>query len=244
MKIIKWLVITIIALAIIIFITLKFLSESKPDSRPGESADKLAMEVMKALNKSAFDTIPYLSWSFAGRRDYFWDKTNSQAIISWGENKVIMDLDNKTGLAYSKELLLNGDEKQKLIEKAWSNWCNDSFWMIAPFKMMDPGTIRSIVNEEDQKGLLVEYQSGGVTPGDSYLWLLDDNNIPSGYKMWTQILPVKGAYSSWEDWKNFDGALLSTMHKSSAFDLEMKNVKSGNDWKEFGFDSDPFMVLK
>ena len=243
MKFLKWLVIGIIIVAVGIFAALKFFSEEKPISKPGKEADRLAMEVMSALNKPAFDTISYLSWSFGGRRNYFWDKKANRAVVEWKNNKVLLELDEVSGLSYTDGKIVEGEEGKKLLDKAWSNWCNDSFWMIAPFKLMDPGTVRSIVDENGDKGLLVEYSSGGVTPGDSYLWILDENNIPTGYKMWTSILPVKGAYASWENWQEFDGAMLSTLHKLSKLDLEMKDVKTGSSYREFGFETDPFKPL-
>jgi hypothetical protein len=240
MKVLKWFVIGILLTAILIFAGIKFFSEEKPTSNPGKEADELAQLVMSTLNKTAFDTIPYLKWSFAGRRDYFWDKKANRAVVSWGENRVLLNLDEISGNVYKDDMKVEGDSKTELIEKAWSYWCNDSFWMIAPFKLMDPGTVRSIVQENGEKGLLVEYTSGGVTPGDSYLWILNEQNIPTGYKMWTSILPVKGAYSSWENWQSFDGAMLSTMHKLSKVNLEMKDVQSGSSYTDFGFESDPF----
>jgi hypothetical protein len=49
----------------------------------------------------------------------------------------------------------------------------------------DEGTTRSLVKNEDKtNGLLVSYASGGVTPGDAYLWKLDANGLPQSYKMW------------------------------------------------------------
>jgi len=84
-----------------------------------------------------------------------------------------------------------------------------------------------------------KHTSGGVTPGDGYLWLLDDNNLPTGYKMWTSIIPVKGMYASWENWKEYEGAKYSTLHKMG-MGLEMKDFLASNDLTDFGYDNDPF----
>jgi len=243
MKFLKFILIFLVIIAILGFIAIKVISEEKPTGKVGTEANTMAHTMLKALNKEAFDSIPYLSFEFfRGGHKYLWDKLNEKVIIEWGENKVIMDLNSISGLSFVNGKKQEGKAHQALIDKAWSYWCNDSFWMIAPFKVFDPGTKRSIVNiEEGAHGLMIEYSSGGVTPGDSYLWILDENHIPTGWKMWTKILPVKGAYNSWEGWQSLEGAQLSMTHSFFGKNVSMKNVKVGHSFEEFGFKTDPFV---
>ena len=98
--------------------------------------------------------------------------------------------------------------------------------------------------EEGTHGLMIEYKSGGVTPGDSYLWILDDSYQPTGYKMWTQILPVQGMYVDWNDWRDFMGAQLCISHTMVGNKVSMQNVKAGNTLAEIGVNENPFTVLK
>jgi hypothetical protein len=75
----------------------------------------------------------------------------------------------------------------------------------------------------------VTYTSGGSTPGDSYLWLLDNNFKPKAFKMWTSILPIDGIESSWTDWITTEsGAQLPTFHKFLVFGLEITDIKGYN----------------
>lgn len=242
MKILKYLFIGLILLAIGLFIFIKVISEQKPIGEPGTDANRLAHKVEKALGKQAFDTLNYLSFEFfRGGHKYLWDKKNEKAIIEWGDNKVLMDLKSLASKCYIKGELQEEESHQKLKDKAWSLWCNDSFWMIAPFKLFDPGTKRKIIElEEGGQGLMIEYASGGVTPGDSYLWMLDENHVPTGWKMWTRILPVQGMYTSWEGWQDYNGIKLSTKHSLAGTMVEMKNVKVGQSYKDLGYTSDPF----
>lgn len=242
MKFLKILLGLIVILLIIGFIAIKFFSESEPQGQAGSEADQLAQTIMDNLNKDAFDSIPYLQWEFfrPGQK-YFWDKKNNNAIIEWGDNKVIFDLDTYEADCFINNQPAPTDDIEGLKSKAWSNWCNDSFWMIAPYKLFDPGTKREIVDLEDgNKGLKVTYGTGGVTPGDVYLWELDKNNRPTGWKMWTSIIPVKGLYTSWEGWEDHMGAILSTKHSMGGKEMSMSGVKAGNNWSDFGFTSDPF----
>jgi len=73
---------------------------------------------------------------------------------------------------------------------------------VAPYKIFDPGTERRIVNYKNKEALLITYtRSGGTTPGDSYLWILNEKFLPTSYKMWTRIIPIGGVSATWSDWK-------------------------------------------
>ena len=122
------------------------------------------------------------------------------------------------------------DEKEKLVDKALKNFNNDSFWLVAPYKVFDSGTERSIVTLEDgTEALLVTYTSGGTTPGDSYLWLLNENAFPRAFKMWVKIIPVGGLEASWDDWViTQSGAFLPKSHTLGPVNLSMGNVKAYN----------------
>jgi hypothetical protein len=223
------------------------LSEKLPETTPTESADVLAQDVMMKLGKEGWDTTKFLKWTFRTDNSYFWNKEQNLAIIEWGEMKVYMNLDSVDGIAYKNDQLVPKEETKHCINKAWEYWCNDSFWLMAPFKMNDPGTVRSIVEnvEIGEKGLMVAYESGGVTPGDTYLWLLDKNNRPLGFKIWVEILPVKGLFASWENWQSFDpGFELATHHKISFLDFDIKGIQTGNSFRDFGYEMDPFVDLK
>lgn len=242
MKFIKYLLILLLSLVVIGFIAIKAFSVEEPKGTKGSAADKLALHVMHRLNKPAFDTLPYLQWEFfrAGQK-YFWDKKQNKAIIEWGTNKVVMDLDSQEATSFVSGTQQSGSEHDKLKAKAWSNWCNDSFWLIAPFKMMDPGTSREIIElEGGRQGIKVTYGGGGVTPGDTYLWELDKNLRPTGWKMWTSIIPVKGIYSKWSGWVEQAGIQFSTEHTIFGKEVVMKNVKAGRSIADFGYSADPF----
>jgi hypothetical protein len=238
-KLLKWAVIGLTTLIAIGTIGVLILSQEKPAGSNSKEADILAQKMLTALNKEAFDTIKYLQWTFADRHTYLWDKSKNMVIISIKNTEILLDLDAVKGK------ILKGDlsNKDKLVEKAWSNWCNDSFWILAPFKVFDPGTERYIVNDDGKEGLEIKYTSGGVTPGDSYVWFLDDNYIPTGYKMWVKIIPVGGTYASWEDWITLpSGAKIAQLRKMKVFDLVISNIKEGTSFSDFGFSEDPFQL--
>ena len=114
------------------------------------------------------------------------------------------------------------------IHKAETLFNNDTFWLVAPYKVFDKGTERRLVTTKDDKeALLVTYTSGGSTPGDSYLWHLDENNRPTRFQMWVDILPINGLEASWDNWITTDtGAQLPTFHKLLVMGLEIDDIKT------------------
>jgi len=244
-KILKWLFIIIVILILGIWIATKVMSESRPDERPNSNPELLSSQMMTALNKPAWDSLKFLKWEFMMGHKYVWDKQDNLAQISWGDNRVLIDLDQVDGEAYKDGEVMSGDDKQSMIQEAWGYWCNDSFWMFAPFKIYDKGTTRKVVNtDSEHKGLMITYDSGGVTPGDSYLWLLGDDYIPDAYKMWT-FIPVKGIEMSWENWKTLKGGCkVALSHKSKFMSFDMKGVAEGFSLSDLGYEEDLFAALK
>ena len=213
-KILKWSGIILLALVVLLFTSVFLASEKMPKGVPGPEADQCAQDMLKAINKPAWDSTAYVQWTFKGMHDFIWDKQRHLAKVNWKDFEVLLDIDKIGGVARKDGVLLSADKSKKIIRKAWEFWCNDSFWLNAPAKVFDPGTTRSLVDLKDgREGLMVTYSSGGVTPGDSYVWILDENDLPSSYKMWVKIIPVGGVEFTWERWQELStGAMISTWH--------------------------------
>lgn len=219
-------------------------NESLPESTPSAEADALAQKMLERLNKPAWDTLNYASWSFMDQHHYIWDKKDNNAVVSWGDNRVVLDLDEVDGQVFvGNDEIQDADVKSKLISEAWNYWCNDSFWFCAPYKVFDKGTERSIVaTDEGKDALMISYKGGGVTPGDSYLWQLDDTGMPTGYKMWVKILPLGGIKAVWSDWQTLEGGAMIAQNHSIAnmMNVKLTNIKGGDSYTDLDLSADPF----
>lgn len=92
---------------------------------------------------------------------------------------------------------------------------------------------------------MITYGSGGVTPGDSYLWHLDAHHIPTSYQMWVEIIPVGGIEATWDNWiKTATGAFISTSHSIAGTPLELTNVKTAQTLSELNLEENLFKGLK
>ena len=207
-------------------------NETLPEGKSGEQADAVALKMLKAVNYEAYKNTRYFEWSFAGGAHlYKWDKENGKVKVQFDDYTVDLNLNDKASSIVSKENeTLSAKESRDVYRTAWNYFNNDSFWLVAPFKIFDRGTTRSIVNFEDgSDGLLVTYSSGGTTPGDSYLWKLQPNGFPESYQMWVDIIPIGGVEATWEDWQIMEsGVFLPTSHKIGPMTLFMGEVRAYN----------------
>lgn len=204
-------------------------NKSIPEGQQGEEAEALADKMLAALNAPGWDTTRYVNWGFAERHTYKWDRKTDSVVVSWNDTEVRLHTKSISGSATRKGKRLSGEELNELIQEAWSYFCNDSFWLIGPFKVRDPGTTRALVkNEQEGDQLLVTYTGGGVTPGDSYLWSFNPDGTPKAYQMWVSIIPIGGIEATWEDYTTLPtGAKLAQLHDLGILTLKMTGVSGG-----------------
>jgi hypothetical protein len=242
MKVLKWIGIVVGALIAIGIVAVLILSEPLPEGEKGAAADALARRVEQAINKSAWDSTRYVQWTFSGLHDYTWDKEQHLVNVRWGDTRVLLNPNELTGEVWEDGERVTGEDAAKKVQQAWSFFANDSFWLNAPAKVFDPGTERTLVQQEDgSEALLISYTSGGVTPGDSYLWLLDENDLPYAWKMWVKIVPIKGIETSWEGWTTLEGgAKIATQHELGPVPIQITNLAAGQRLSDLGLGEDEF----
>jgi len=243
--VLKWMGIILGVLLLLGLLAGWILHEPRPAGQRGPAADDLARKMLAAVRVEAWDTTAFVGWTFAGRHHYLWDKERHFCRVRWGDMEVLLDLNTITGVASQAGRQLNGEAATDAVQQAWAFFANDSFWLNAVVKAFDPGTTRSIVPLEDgSQGLMVHYASGGVTPGDSYLWILDADGRPLAWKMWVQVLPIGGLSTTWEGWTTLStGALVATMHSNALFTLKISDVQGAATAAGFGLPDDPFTTL-
>jgi len=73
MKIIKWIIITLIVLGLIGYVTYLVIDEDLPQGEKGAKAEQLADKMLSAVNESAWHEIAIVKWDFAGKHHLVWD---------------------------------------------------------------------------------------------------------------------------------------------------------------------------
>ena len=182
------------------------------------------------MNHQAYKELDYIAWTFSriGELDLISGikiKDVARCVDSISVNLNIKALE-KSSVKVNDSIYM-GEMKDDFIRAAEAKFNNDTFWLVAPYKLFDAGVERRLVKQDNgEDALLVTYKSGGTTPGDSYLWLLDKYHRPRAFQMWASILPIGGIEASWEQWeKTAQGAYFPRLHRLSVLDLEIIGLK-------------------
>lgn len=232
------------AVVILALVGCSAVSPPRPVGVPGPAADALANAMLERIDIKAWENTRAVTWNFGGRRTHLWDRERMYDLYKKEDREVLLRINDKTGIARDKGQPLAGVELDKALNEAWEAWVNDSFWLNAPSKCFDEGTERSIVHDDEGDHLLVAYSSGGVTPGDAYLWDIKDG-LPVHWKMWTKILPVGGVNTTWENWEKLStGAWIATKHEFTARSLPITELRGTASLAELAPGPDPFAALE
>ena len=206
------------------------LDRPLPEGVEGAKAEALTDKVLTFVNADAWAETNVVTFSYFNKHHIVWDKTRQYAEVKWGNVRVLLNLQTREGMVWKKDQPLSGEDAEGYLQSAWEYWCNDAFWFNPLVKLRDAGTKRQYVAlEGPQDGLLVTYTSGGVTPGDSYLWYINPDGEPTHWRMWVNILPIGGIQTSWEGWKKLHtGALVSQRHANGLMSFGLANVRSAD----------------
>jgi hypothetical protein len=207
-KILKVFIVIIITIMAAMFLGIYIIQEPLPEGTSGIEAEATADEMLKALNVQAYRALEEVSWTFRRQHHYVWNKKDNHVKVRWDNNEVHLDL------ADQNHEVISGEDTRENIDKALAFFYNDSFWLFAPYKVRDNGTERKYVALESGHGLLVTYKCGGVTPGDSYLWILDSNYRPVAWRIWTSNVPLDGLRFEWKEWNQYNGVWIASSHKA------------------------------
>lgn len=229
---------------LIISLALLAASCSNPNASsdlPPETAEEVAYAIEKAIHKQDWDQTKWIHWVFPGPRKHLWDRERNFSEVKWDNYRAVINVSTQTGKVFKDNQLMEGPLKDSLMQKAWSAFINDAFWLNAPAKLFDDGTKRSLVEREGKTYLKVEYPTGGVTPGDYYIWHYDENYLPTAWEMYVSVISTPGVLSTWENWITLEsGALIAINHLRGDRMMEITEVESGNSYKDFGREEDPF----
>ena len=226
-RILKIIGIVLVGLVAALAALFAIYNEDLPEGGQPQAADALANKMLQAVNHEAYKNTEVIEWSFVGQHHYKWFKQQNRVDVKWDNILVHLNLQHPdSSIVLKNDIQVTDESRSTLIQNAVDFFNNDSFWLVAPHKVFDPGTGRKIVQlENGEQGLLVSYTSGGSTPGDSYLWMLDENGLPIAFKIWASVIPLGGLEATWENWTKAEtGALFPASHKMLFLTIAMDDV--------------------
>jgi hypothetical protein len=216
------------------------------------ASDKKAVEiadlVMKSLGgKKRWDDLVGLRWTFGASvgdtirssRRHSWNRMTGWHRVE-GKTRTgqpfcfIHQVGTDKGMAWMDGVAIEGDSLQKLLKRAQSLWTNDTYWMLMPYKLRDPGVTLKYDGESKEGAVLYDkialsFENVGETPGDHYWVYVNRSN--HRIEKWEMVLqsdqPPPRMYT-WEGWEQHDGLWFPTAHrqdKTNVFTNAVETVK-------------------
>jgi hypothetical protein len=207
---------------------------------PHGQADPLAADIAKQLTdamggQAAWEQLPYLRFDFVvvsegqerARFRHWWDKKRGRARVEGPDDKgqtvaAVFSLADRRGISFTGGMPdADSASITNHIQNGYERWVNDTYWLVMPFKLRDPGThlkhVRTETGNAGQTYDVVElsFSPGvGLTPEDRY-WLYV-NRATHLVDRWEFVLtgrqpPPQGA--SWESWTSVGPLRLSLLRR-------------------------------
>ncbi|HSR70408.1 MAG TPA: hypothetical protein VLU25_20935 [Acidobacteriota bacterium] len=220
--------------AISLFLMLLLAALSAPAAFGQEDAEKdpaaLADKLMEALGgQEAWNNARYIRFNFFGNRLHYWDKWTGRHRVqgktrSGDEFVVLHNINTREGEAWVNGEKQEGEEAQDWLERAYGMWVNDTYWLVMPYKLKDPGVHLAYAGQEEVDGttydkVLLTFESGvGLTSGDRYwAYLNPDTGLMD---RWAYILESnqdedpEATVWNWTDWQSYGGIMLAGRRSS------------------------------
>ncbi|HNE18257.1 MAG TPA: hypothetical protein PKM44_00070 [Turneriella sp.] len=168
-----------------------FLSacSSLPKGTPGPRAEELAQKMLAGADVDKWQATAAVSFTFRGGDKIFWDRKRKLTEVIIKKKLVQFSEVSGKSVCFEEERRVT-DDCADMTETAIKRFYNHTFWLNPAFHISSPGTERALVGDNQ---LLVSFKSGGSTPGDSYLFTLDEEGKIAEMRMWVSVLPIKGA---------------------------------------------------
>ena len=151
------------------------------------TGDKKAIDLAKKVieasgGKKNWDNIPYISFDYFGRRYWFWDKINNRYRVESESRGLIAagKLDGtETYMYFNEEMVTHPDSLAKFNDMAHRMWINDTYWLIFPFKLLDPGVKLKYLGKcgaDSINATCIEltFEKEGLAPGNKFVAYIDN----------------------------------------------------------------------
>ena len=177
-------------------------------------ADSVAFRVLEASGgERALRSLPHLRFNFGveGRppRKHLWKPSTGDYRLEYTRNDtdfvVLFNVQTQEGTAFR-----NGEvspNSAALVERAYGAFINDTYWLMMPTKMLDPGVRRSLVPDSSSAThdvLRLTFQDVGLTPGDTYyVWVNKNSGMVD---RWHYVLQSGSEQAcDWESYEELEG---------------------------------------
>jgi hypothetical protein len=192
-----------------------------------EEAVAVAQRTLEAMGgQQAFASLRTLKFDFVALREgkeavrvhHAWDRWDGRYRVDFmnREGKHVVTLFNAQKPGEGRSWLdgreLDGEDLKKALERGYGRFINDTYWLLMPAKMLDPGVNLASegTTELDGKAYSVvrlTFNGVGLTPNDTYwAFVSKDSGLMDRWEfvLTGQDAKTRSAYV-WSDWQTIGG---------------------------------------
>lgn len=206
------------------------LAPALPLSAQDDRAARVGHAMIDAMGgTAAWDHARYFRFDFtvvrSGKKvasfSHYWDRWDGRYRVE-GEDahgvpwKAYFNVNTRQGDYFVNGVRTEGDTKSKGLENAYGRFINDTYWLLAPWKIFDPGVHIEYVGEvKDAAGhdcdeIKLSFGEVGLTPKDLY-WM-DVDKSTHLMDQWKFVLNGGNdppTVVAWKEWGRFGGISLA-----------------------------------
>ena len=193
-----------------------------PSEASNPEAVALANKTLEVMGgRSAWDQVRVLKWSHMGKRLHYWDKMTGDVRIEADSTLILMNIDSKKGRVWQSGVEVTDEEVlEDKLDDGYGMWVNDSYWLVMPYKLLDPGVRLSDPHDTElQDGrpadsFSLTFENVGLTPENKYdVWIAQDTGLVEQWAYYEKATDADPKFKlPWKGWKKFGPILLATEH--------------------------------
>jgi hypothetical protein len=159
-------------------------------------------------------------------RAHYWDRFSGRYRVDGEEGgkpwRVYLDVKDRSGVAFREgKRVTDESERARLVKDGYEAFINDSYWLLAPYKMFDPGVHLGYAGvEQAPRGetcdvVKLSFGEVGLTPRDVYWQLVDQKS--HRVVAWRYVLDGKSdppTTFTWTDWQKVGPIWLAATRES------------------------------
>jgi hypothetical protein len=191
------------------------------------AGDRQALAVADATlaamgGQAAWDAAHFLRFTFDGRRTHYWDKWTGrhrlEGTTAAGEKYVVLEnVISRQGSAYVDGKPPAPERASQLVAGAYGAWINDTYWLLMPYKLRDPGAHlayagRPRIDGREYDEISVTFGPVGLTPGDRYwAWFDRDTHLLDrwAYRLEDEPRDATPTVWLWQGWHRYGQIMLA-----------------------------------
>lgn len=200
---------------------------------PEEKAQRIAREIIDNMGgEKGWNDTRYLAWTF---RDQYqvWDKQQNRFRWEMDSLVAVINTDTKDGNVYvAGRELQEGEEKQKLLERVYGAWINNSYWLVMPFKLLDPGVNLTYIGEgktidgAPADMLEMTFNEVGLTPQNKYhIWVDKEQGLVTQWAFFRNYDDAEPSFTRrWSDYRDYGSIKLASDRSNPESDFKLPHI--------------------